>query len=301
MAIRTRLVGVAIALLSAAAAQTQARTWELPAGAKVLNVNGYDMAFVERGAGQPIILVHGALSDFRSFSAAMEPLSQSHRVIAVSLRHYYPERWDGKGETFSLRQHESDVAAFIRALGAGPVHLVGHSRGGSVALLVASTHPELIRTITIGEGGGNLPAFEAADPASIEKIKRAIERSANTFEQGNVDDGLASFIDEVSGPGAWKAAPEPIRQVFRDNAWTLKGQGNDMSDPYSCADANRISVPVLLLSGEKSGQLYAKMTAAIESCLKRSDRAVVANAGHPFPRQNPGGFAEAIVTFVSKN
>ncbi len=39
---------------------------------------------------------------------------------AVSLRHFYPERWNGEGEDFSLRQHASDLAAFIQGLHAGP-------------------------------------------------------------------------------------------------------------------------------------------------------------------------------------
>ena len=83
MAARTTLVGVVIVLLLVACAQTPPRTWDLPPGAKALRVNGYEMAYVERGAGQPIVLVHGALSDFRFFAAAMEPLSEKYRVIAV--------------------------------------------------------------------------------------------------------------------------------------------------------------------------------------------------------------------------
>jgi esterase len=110
-----------LALLLAACAATTPRTWEFPAGVKTLSVNGYEMAYIERGSGEPVILVHGTVSDYRSFAAQMEPLAERYRTIAVSLRHSYPERWDGKAETLTMCQHVADLAAFIGALDAGNV------------------------------------------------------------------------------------------------------------------------------------------------------------------------------------
>src|SRR5262247_568689 len=89
--------------------------WSIPPGAKTREVNGYPMAYAERGAGVPIVLVHGTNGDYRSFAAQMEPLGARYHAISVSLRHYYPEPWDGEGE-FSARQHVEDVIAFITAL-----------------------------------------------------------------------------------------------------------------------------------------------------------------------------------------
>jgi pimeloyl-ACP methyl ester carboxylesterase len=79
----------------------------------------------------------------------MEPFGASYRTISVSLRHHYPERWNGSGEDFSIRQHGEDLASFIKRLDSGPVHLVGHSRGGDVALRIAKTHPELLRSLVL--------------------------------------------------------------------------------------------------------------------------------------------------------
>ena len=60
------------------------------------------------------------------------------------LRHHYPEKWNGVGDDFSVAQHASDVGALIKKLNLGKVHLLGHSRGGPIALTVASQYPENI-------------------------------------------------------------------------------------------------------------------------------------------------------------
>src|SRR3954466_2644811 len=91
---------------------------------QTLHVNGIDMAYLEVGQGPPLVCVHGSLSDFRVWSPVLGPLSKRHRMIAVSLRHFFPEHWDGSGDTYSIAQHTSDVTAFIEQLDAGPVDLM---------------------------------------------------------------------------------------------------------------------------------------------------------------------------------
>jgi pimeloyl-ACP methyl ester carboxylesterase len=55
--------------------------------AQTLRVNGYDMSYVERGEGVPLLLIHGTLCDYRYWTPQMEPLARGRRVIAMSLRH----------------------------------------------------------------------------------------------------------------------------------------------------------------------------------------------------------------------
>ena len=113
---------------------------------QTLHVNGYDMAYLEVGAGPPLVCVHGSLCDFRTWSAVLGPLSKQHRVIAVSLRHFFPDRWDGPGNTYPIAQHVDDVIAFIEKLETKPVDLMGHSRGGHISFRVAQRRPDLLRS-----------------------------------------------------------------------------------------------------------------------------------------------------------
>ena len=52
---------------------------------QTLDVNGYDMAYLEVGKGPPLVCVHGTLGDFRTWSAVYGPLSKQRRVISVIL------------------------------------------------------------------------------------------------------------------------------------------------------------------------------------------------------------------------
>ncbi len=80
-----------------------------------LHVNGFDMPYLDIGEGPPLVCVHGSLCDFRIWSAVLGPLTCNHRVIAVSLRHFFPAHWDGVGDTYSIAQHVDDVIAFLEA------------------------------------------------------------------------------------------------------------------------------------------------------------------------------------------
>ena len=117
------------------------------------------MAFVERGAGAPLLLVHGTLCDYRHWAAQMEPFGARYRTIAVSLRHCWPEKWDGEGDDFTVQQHTADIAGFIGGLqgGAGSSASVIPGEGTSPSVW-RRIIPDLIRTLILVEPGGVLAA-----------------------------------------------------------------------------------------------------------------------------------------------
>jgi pimeloyl-ACP methyl ester carboxylesterase len=118
---------------------------------QTLRVNGYDMSYLEVGDGPPLVCVHGSLCDFRIWSSVLGPLTQKHRVIAPSLRHFFPDCWDGVGDTYSIAQHVDDVIGFIEQLNIGLVDLMGHSRGGHIAFRAAQRRPDLLRKLILAE------------------------------------------------------------------------------------------------------------------------------------------------------
>ena len=96
---------------------------------KTVVVNNYAMSYVERGHGKPLVLVHGVLSDYRTWLPLMKELSETSRVIAVSLRHFYPEHWKGRDDDFSLQQHADDVYQNAQAESGGFIGPLARWRG----------------------------------------------------------------------------------------------------------------------------------------------------------------------------
>jgi pimeloyl-ACP methyl ester carboxylesterase len=227
--------------------------WPLPEGIESVEVNGYDMAYQETGFGVPIVLVHGALNDYRVWYAQVPEFSKKYRVVAVSLRHYYPEKWDGRGDDFRISQHASDVANFIKKLNLGKVHLLGHSRGGAVVLNVATEHPEVIRTLILEDASG----METLLPDTPESQKLAAEtkESNDTLKKnlatGDVDMAARVFIDSLGGSGTWAKRSPDQKQVLFDNLGTAVAAAGERP-PITCAQIQKFDFPILLLNGERS-------------------------------------------------
>jgi pimeloyl-ACP methyl ester carboxylesterase len=260
---------------------------------QTLHVNGYDMAYLDVGNGPPLVCVHGSLCDFRIWSAVLGPLARKHRVIAVSLRHFFPEHWDGLGDTYSIVQHVDDMITFIEKLDAGPVDLMGHSRGGHVSFRVAQRRPDLLRKLILAEPGGELDA--TLDPEfkpGPSPLAARIAASAEKIASGDVEGGLTMFFDAIEGPGAWARLPATPKQQLRDNAFTLIGQSRDKRPPFSRADAEAIKMPTLFIGGANTKGALPKVLHTLAAHVQNSKTAMIPNATHPMLEQAPQKFSE---------
>jgi len=105
------------------------------------------VAYRRVGAGAPLVLLHGGLSDGRAWAPQLESLAREYDVVA----------WDAPGcggsadPTADLRlaDYADAVAVLVRALGAGPVHLAGHSFGAGLAIDVYGRHRQLVRSLVL--------------------------------------------------------------------------------------------------------------------------------------------------------
>jgi pimeloyl-ACP methyl ester carboxylesterase len=269
----------------------------------VLRVNDTDMAYIALGDGPPLVCIHGSLGDFRSWNPVLGPLSRHHRVIVPSLRHFFPEAWDGKGGNYSIPQHTADVIAFIGGLKLGPVNLMGHSRGGHIAFRVAGARPDLVKKLILAEPGGELdaslmPAGPGITPEMAKARTASIVDAAAKIAAGDIDGGLELFVDRIDGPGTWAKRPAAAKQARRDNAHTLVGQINEQRKPFSRADAQAIHNPTLLIGGAKTPGMLPIVLKALAGAIPGAKCEIIPDATHVMFDQAPMRYCEIVVDFL---
>ena len=207
------------------AAQDDKPSWPIPPDAKWELINGYPLTYRDEGHGTPIVLIHGSVTDYRTFGPQFAALTTSYRVIAPSLRHFYPEQWKGEGTRFSIEQHAADVAALVRKLDLGKVHLVGWSRGGAVAIEIAKAHPDLIRTLVMEDGSIVMPVEETTESRkAAEATANRIKIFQENLKAGDPNKAAEVFVDGINGAGAWQRLPEPVKQSVLANIYTGFGE-----------------------------------------------------------------------------
>src|ERR1700730_13253749 len=110
-------------------------------------VNGIKLYYETRGAGRPLILLHGGLGSGEMFGPVLPRLAERHQVITVDLQ--------GHGRTadidrpIDVRLMAGDIAALIEHLGLSKPDVVGYSLGGGVALQTAAVHPAMVRRLVM--------------------------------------------------------------------------------------------------------------------------------------------------------
>ena len=269
---------------------------------QTIKVNSYDMAYLDVGKGPPLVLVHGTLGDFRTWNSVMGPLSEKHRVIAVSLRHFFPEHWDGVGDDYKIAQHVSDVIAFIEQIGPRPVDLMGHSRGGHIAFRVAEQRPDLLRKLMLAEPGGDLDASllaPGAPPPPPMPLSLVMPTVLQNIRGGEIDAALRAFVDGIDGDGAWARLTAAAKQQLRDNAYTLLGQAGEQRKPFTKAQAESIATPTLFIGGGNTTGSLATVHRMLAQHFASSQTVMIDGAKHWMFDEAPEQFSAAVTSFLA--
>lgn len=111
-----------------------------------VDVNGVHMYYEVYGEGSPLVLLHGGVMTIElDFAALLPELVTRHTVIAVELQGH--GRTADTGRPITPAALASDVVGLLDHLGIDRAHVLGHSLGGGVALELAVSHPDRVRSI----------------------------------------------------------------------------------------------------------------------------------------------------------
>lgn len=256
-----------------------------------IEFDGYATSYAQHGSGEPVVLVHGSLCDWRYWKPQLVGLGKHYHVLAPSLRRYWPERWDGAGEGFSISEHAEQLLNFMKQAVGGPAHVVGHSRGGRVALEAALRDPGMVRSLTLADPGQPLPGN--TDPRG--DFRR---RARDMIRDGKAEEGLALFVDAVTGPDTWRRMVPWFKEMVRDNAATLIGQAEETIPMPDELALRALLPPVLLVGGALSPAPFPGVLDWLERALPDPKRVSIAYASHGMSLSNTKAFNTAVAAFL---
>jgi pimeloyl-ACP methyl ester carboxylesterase len=270
-----------------------------------VDVDGIQLEYTESGHGDPLVLVHGSLGDTRNWRFQVGPLSEHYHVIAYSRRYHYPNPPAGDGTDYTFALHGQDLAALITRLGLGPAHVIGQSGGAYTVLCFALAHPDLARTLVLGEPP-ILPWLErlpGGPPLFAAFMANAWEPARRAFARGDAELAVKAFVDGVSGVPEFEHAPAAARTRMLENADSLKDETESPGyfTPLRCEELRTIQVPVLLVQGELSPKMFHLIVDELEACLPNTERQVIPGASHSMATGNPEAYNQAVLQFLARH
>jgi pimeloyl-ACP methyl ester carboxylesterase len=294
------VVAMAIAGQSSARPPARAAQDEAMPNLKTAKVNGIELAYTEAGAGEPVVLVHGSLVDYRYSLPLMRELSRRYRVINYSRRCHAPNPCP-RGAAYSHQLQADDLAALIRELKLGPAHIVGHSYGAAVAVYMAQKHPELVRSLTLIEPGlyALMPTHERAMQARQE-MAAAGERARDALAHDLDEEAVRQLAELVLRPRRYASLPADMRAMLLENAPSLRASIAAAAPPqFTCDEAKRLRMPVLLLGGENSAPEFRLVNDELQRCIRQARRVTISPADHNLVYDLPQPVAEAVLEFLA--
>jgi pimeloyl-ACP methyl ester carboxylesterase len=286
---------------------------------KTATVNGTTLAYREQGEGEPVVFVHGGLSDLRTWEQQLPAVGRSYRAISYSRRFARPNEDTDPGADDLMLLGSEDLAAFLREIDVAPAHLVGNSGGALISLLTAVRHPELVRTLVLEEPPVVSLFVKSVPPRPVDLLRLfatrprtaiaivkfgagTMARVQKAFQRGEDDKAMRIFCHGVLEKEPFERLPEARVEQMRDNLSELRafvlGAG---FPPLGDDDVRGIRAPVLLVTGELSPSMALRLTDRLEELLPIVERVEIPDASHLMHEENASAVNDAIVGFLGRH
>lgn len=242
------------------------------------------------GAGTPVLALHSSGSTGQQWQNLSEHIRGRFRTIAPDLPGYGgTPAWPGKGAA-SVENEARAIARLIKAAGE-PVHLVGHSWGGTIAIKIAMALPEWTRSLTLIE-----PAIfhllrdakNAADQALFGEIAAIAGVVCAAAADGHAEAGMGRFIDFWNGTGAWANSSPRLRAALKPQlGQVVNNFVAGFNETWTLDEAANITCPTLAIMGMESMSPAQRVTEMLAETIPASTLAMIPGAGHMAPLTDP--------------
>jgi pimeloyl-ACP methyl ester carboxylesterase len=243
------------------------------------------IAYADSLVGEPVVMLHCSSASGRQWDALRTRLGAGFRTIV-------PDQW-GCGDSpawsgevrFTLAHEAEPILDLIESVGE-PVHLVGHSYGGGVALHIARRRPQRIKTLTLIEPS-SFHVLRGGEP-SLQRLFAEIAGVADDVRSaiacGDNWGGMARFVDYWNGDGAWETTPQKTRLKLCQRLSKVALDFHALfEEPVRLPDYAGLVMPTLLLCGERTRVPSRKIVDLLSATLPHVRVQHIEGAGHMSP------------------
>jgi len=260
-------------------------------------INGVELEVRDRGSGEPVVFVHGAMAD-ECAAVLTEPLfANQYRLID-----YHRRGWGNSARLqapLSIEQQAADCGAVMHHLGVERAHLIGQSYGGAILLQMALDTPDAVHTLSLLEPA--LPSIVFNSPA----FGAVMTKAASLFESGDTAGAMDAFGREVAGADYRTVFNQTLPPGYFER-WVADGPTFFQYDgpalqpwTFTRATATQITQPVLNMRGVNTQPYFRECFETVQMWLSHAENFVLANSTHAMLQTNPKGAAERLASFMS--
>lgn len=256
-------------------------------------INQVRYYYERHGSGTPVLLLHGFTGCGRNWEVV-----SGFEFLTVDLLGHGLTDAPLEPTRYRMEFAAADLATLILDLIGSPVHLVGYSMGGRLALYLAWRYPHLFRSFVLESSSPGL-----ATEAERQARRASDEQLAHRLEQ----EGIPSFVaywEQIPLFASQSQLPETQRLALHEQrlqnnplglANSLRGMGTG-AQPSLWAHLPEIQLPVLLLAGEMDTKFTA-IARQMARQLPQSEIAIVSDAGHTIHLEQSAAYTAAIGAF----
>jgi len=249
-----------------------------------VDVNGGQLWYEERGAGDPVVFLHAGLLDSRQWARQLQTFSPRYRAIALDARGFGRSRQPAE----PYRRHE-DVLGLLDALGIERAVLVGNSVGGKAAVDATLAQPGRVRAlVAVGAAISGL-SFRAYTDEQGERAEAAW--NAGDFR------GAADVWLEVWAP---VSTDDELREIAYANAEIDTDDFELDGDPPAVERLGELRLPTLVLVGDREVQSIVDTSRKIAADVEGARLELMAGADHIPNRAQPDDFDRLVLEFLAQ-
>jgi len=255
-----------------------------------------------RGAGTPLLLIHGFTGRGSNWGAHATALARRFRLIVVDLPGHGRSGIPLDPARASVERTADDLATILRLEGVAPAHVLGYSLGARVALRLAVVHPDVVQRLVLESPSAGLPTED----------ERHARRAADEDRAHRLEcDGIEAFVDEwehepifashavLSPARAARLRAERLRNRSTGLAGSLRGAGLGAMEPLHDR-LSGVRMPTLVVAGalDPVGRARAESVAA---GIPGARLEIVTGAGHAPHLETPTRFRSLVMTFLKED